>query len=461
MQATFLPHYAANPVLWSALAALATVAIVGGTIMLIACGIGRAIERAEKSLQASESRYRSLFHGSPSPLREEDFSEVKIYLDQLRAAGVANPREYFQNHPEAVRQCAAKVKILDVNQAALDLHQAVYKQDLLAGLPMIFTDKTYDSFGELLIAAANGKTVFDTETPVRTLHGDDRHLLLRWVVAPGSEQTLAKVYVSQTDITERKRAEEALRGANQHLRIYERLVESSPNVVVVVDRQHVYRMVNAQFLGRRRKSAGEILGQTVEEVLGEEDFERVRPYLDQSFAGEVVRDGDWFTYPDVGRRFLEVSYYPLSDEKGETDAVVAEIHDATDRKCAQESLEGAKEAAEAANHAKSAVPGQHEPRNPHPDDGHPRPRRSHVGRRLRSRDPGDPGTHRRDQAQRRAPHERDRRYPRPLEDRSREAPARADPLLTGPTRGRSRFPDASSSRREATEADHGNGRALA
>ena len=102
------------------------------------------------------------------------------------------------------------------------------------------------------------------------------------------------------DITERKRAEEKLREANQHLRIYERLVESSPNLVALVDRDYVYRMANAAYIRLRGGNRGAILGHTVEEVLGKEDLSgSVRIWI-ECVAGEVVRYGDWFSYPDVG-----------------------------------------------------------------------------------------------------------------------------------------------------------------
>ena len=52
-------------------------------------------------------------------------------LRQLRAAGVTDFRQYFQSRPEAVRTCAAKVKILGVNQASLDLHQATSQRSFL------------------------------------------------------------------------------------------------------------------------------------------------------------------------------------------------------------------------------------------------------------------------------------------------------------------------------------------
>ena len=167
-------------------------------------------KRAEEALTASEARYRSLFHGSPIAMREEDYSEVRRYLDGLRSGGVADYRDYFERHPEAVRQCAAMVKILDVNQACLNLCGATTRQELLAGLPQIFVDETYNRFCEVLLAMVEGRTVLDTEAPIRTLQGEMKQVLLRWATAPGNEQSYARVYVSQTDITDRKRAEEAL-----------------------------------------------------------------------------------------------------------------------------------------------------------------------------------------------------------------------------------------------------------
>ena len=171
--------------------------------------------RVQRALCASESRYRSLFHGSPISLREEDYSEVRKHLDQLRAAGVADFREYFRNHPEAVRECAAKVKVRDMNQAGLQLYGAASAEELLAGLASIFTDETYDTFREALSAIVDGTTVFDIETPVQTLQGEKKQVLLRWTVAAGSERTFDKVYISQTDITECRRAEDAALAANR------------------------------------------------------------------------------------------------------------------------------------------------------------------------------------------------------------------------------------------------------
>ena len=49
LQLAFFPDYVANPVVWSSLAALGTLAIMGGVVMLIARGIGNSLQTAEQA----------------------------------------------------------------------------------------------------------------------------------------------------------------------------------------------------------------------------------------------------------------------------------------------------------------------------------------------------------------------------------------------------------------------------
>ena len=67
-----------------------------------------------------------------------------------------------------------------------------------------------------MVNIAEGKTEFEWEGTNRTLGGDELTISLRWYAMPGYEDTLAKVIVSVTDITERKRAEEKLEYASTH-----------------------------------------------------------------------------------------------------------------------------------------------------------------------------------------------------------------------------------------------------
>jgi PAS domain S-box-containing protein len=176
----------------------------------------------ENVLKESEDRYRGLFENSPISLWEEDFSDVKRYIDGLRYSGVKDFRAFFENHPESLVQCASMVKIVDVNKATLELYQAKDKKELMLNLNQLFDKESYDTFKEELVSLAEGKTIFESETINKTLDGEKMNISLRLSVAPGHEQTWSKVFVSILDITERKTMEEKLRHYSESL---EELVE--------------------------------------------------------------------------------------------------------------------------------------------------------------------------------------------------------------------------------------------
>ncbi len=168
-------------------------------------------QRIETALRESEARYRGLFENEPTSLWEEDLSQVKAYIENLRCSGIEKFKEYFVNHPAAVAECAALVKIVAVNQRTLDLYRAKCKEELMAGLDRVLIEDTYSDFIEQIAALADGATRYEDEMVNQTLLGDKMHLMLRWFVAPGYEESYSKVFLSFSDITERVLAEEALR----------------------------------------------------------------------------------------------------------------------------------------------------------------------------------------------------------------------------------------------------------
>jgi PAS domain S-box-containing protein len=149
-----------------------------------------------------KDRYWHLFEYSPISFWEEDFSEVKIFIEHLRSQGIQDFRIYFNSHPEIVVHCASLVKVLDVNRATLLLFKAESKDALLKGLNNVFSEASYDVFRYELIAIAEGKTLFEGEGIVNTLDGNEIRTALRWSVLPEHELTYSWVLVSVVDITE-------------------------------------------------------------------------------------------------------------------------------------------------------------------------------------------------------------------------------------------------------------------
>jgi signal transduction histidine kinase/ActR/RegA family two-component response regulator len=157
--------------------------------------------RAVDRLRESEAGYRSLFENAPAALWVADFSEVKVYLNRLRASGTADLSAYFNANPGAVAACAARIKVLDVNQQALELYQAQDKQVLKTGLSRILTAQSFEALArELVIISAGGKRS-STEIENLTLSGEQRRLVMQWFVAPGHESDYGRVFLSFLDVT--------------------------------------------------------------------------------------------------------------------------------------------------------------------------------------------------------------------------------------------------------------------
>jgi diguanylate cyclase (GGDEF)-like protein/PAS domain S-box-containing protein len=176
-------------------------------------------KQAAEVLQKSNERYHRLFEDSPISLWEEDFSAVKQILDTLRQEGVTDFGSFLGSHPEVVVECAAQVKILDVNKATLVLFGSKTKENLLKNLASIFCDESYGAFQDELVKIAEGQNEFDWEGVNLTLDGRRIDISIGWSVVPGHEGDLSRVIISMIDITERKKTETKLK----HLSIHDAL----------------------------------------------------------------------------------------------------------------------------------------------------------------------------------------------------------------------------------------------
>jgi len=138
------------------------------------------------------------------------------------------------------------------------------------------------------------------------------------------------------DITERKLAEDKQRE-------YERAVEGSEDMIVVVDREYRYLVANRKFLKVRKLTREQVVGRFADEVLNQGFFESVaKPKLDECFKGQVVRYETKYAYPDLGERDVSVSYFPVEGING-IDRIACIMQDITERKRAEEAVRESEE----------------------------------------------------------------------------------------------------------------------
>jgi PAS domain S-box-containing protein len=167
-----------------------------------------ALRHSEEKLRADEERYRALFENSPFPMWEEDFSDVRCYLNSLEAAGVSDVRSHLTQNRNAVEECVRRVRILDVNHAARDFYAASNKEELLSGLGSIFDDQAFQVFRDEIATLAENHSSFRTEFVARTLNDEERLVDMIVSIVDSARHDWSRVIVSFFDVTDRKRLEE-------------------------------------------------------------------------------------------------------------------------------------------------------------------------------------------------------------------------------------------------------------
>src|SRR4029077_15107721 len=113
--------------------------------------------------------------------------QVKAAIDRLRAQGVNDFPRYFAEHPEFVRDAVGMVRILEVNDASVQMFRAKSKDELLVSLDRIFLPETEQAFAGELVMLAQGEGPFVSETVVKTLDGERMDVL--FTVAFPKEET--------------------------------------------------------------------------------------------------------------------------------------------------------------------------------------------------------------------------------------------------------------------------------
>ncbi|HNK62490.1 MAG TPA: PAS domain S-box protein [Anaerolineales bacterium] len=276
-------------------------------------GVSRDISvrrKAEKGLQESEKRYRGLFENSPVALWEEDFSAVKIRMNELRNSGVKDFKQYFAEHPQEVHAFASLVKILDVNKAAVSMVAAKGKEDLLKSLADSLPKETVQGFEKELLHIANGYTEFSWEGQNMTLDGRLIDIHLKWSVAPGYVDDLSRVIVSILDVTARKQAEEELRRSEQN---YRGLLEQASDGIFISDKDGLYTLVNEAACRLVGYTKEELLSMNLRDLLPSEELLKQPLRLDKLRSGKTVLIERMLLHKDGHRIPCELSAIQLPD----------------------------------------------------------------------------------------------------------------------------------------------------
>jgi PAS domain S-box-containing protein len=162
-------------------------------------------KRLERRLRESEERYRRLFDTTRVPLWDQDLSELSELADRLTAEHGLRLRDHLAADPAAVEAAFSRIRIREANLAALALFGVTSTSQLVEGQGKLLLPETLEAVADLIVAVAERREAFATNTVLRTLLGD--RIELAWAMAFPREGSFARVLSTFAELSPEGSAE--------------------------------------------------------------------------------------------------------------------------------------------------------------------------------------------------------------------------------------------------------------
>jgi PAS domain S-box-containing protein len=174
---------------------------------------------------------------------------------------------------------------------------------------------------------------------------------LRWIEARGrvyrdENGRAVRMTGINIDITDRMRAEQALRESEERFRA---AVEGFPHGFVLYDAERRFVYLNRWAQETIKHSLAEVAGKRDEDVHPEALTRAYLPYLERAMETRATQTFEWTLPLEFGGMTLIVTYVPHVDAAGALAQILAITYDITERKRAEEALKESERRLRAAN----------------------------------------------------------------------------------------------------------------
>jgi PAS domain S-box-containing protein len=209
--------------------------------------------------------------------------------------------------------------------------------------------------------AIRDKKTFQLEHKVNRADGTAGWTFSKAVPILDEQGEIIEWFGSASDITERKRAEEALKEAiarsEQQKRVYETIISGTPDLMYVFDLNYRFTYVNNALLNMWGKTWDNAIGRGLLENgyepwhadMHEREIDLIRA-TKKPIRGEVS-----FPHATLGVRVYDYILTPVLNEHGEVEAVAGTTRDVTERKQWEETLARASDDMQAINEELAAT----------------------------------------------------------------------------------------------------------
>lgn len=211
--------------------------------------------------------------------------------------------------------------ILDIHMPEMDGYEVcaeLKNNDKTKHIPIVFLTADYDS----------------SENKIKGLElGADAFISKPFVIEELVVQIKAMLRIKRAeDIlrNEKESLSDLVQQQTRKLLEYKKAVNSSTDLIAVINRNYEYVFVNDTFADYWNMSSESIFNMSVEKLHGKEYFiKKLKPNIDKAFSNETVNFESRVVYKKTGVCFLFVSYNPIIEENGEINTIAVTIRDIT------------------------------------------------------------------------------------------------------------------------------------
>jgi len=199
------------------------------------------------------------------------------------------------------------------------------------------------------------KKIFQLEHRILRADGTTGWTLSKAIPILDEQGDIIEWFGTAKDITQRKKAEEALLQAqsksDQQRRLYETVTSSTPDLLYVFDLDYKFSYANEALLNMWGKTWEDSIGKR----LLENGYEPWHAEMHEREIDEIkknklpIRGEVSFPHATLGNRVYDYIFTPVFNENGDLEAIAGATRDVTERKKWEESLESSSKALQAIN----------------------------------------------------------------------------------------------------------------
>jgi len=236
--------------------------------------------------------------------------------------------------PAMISYIDTDLRYRSVNKTYEDFYQL--PRETIVGMSihdLLTAEVVSEGMRPLQVALAG--TPINTDVTRTYPDGQTRDMSFSYIPDRQSDGKIGGLFLLGIDITERKATENALRTSQSEMRT---VLDNVAATIAYLDTSLRYRFVNQAFAGMLGLMAEDMPGMSLHEVVSEQLFDQLKPWIERAMAGEQVVFDMERTYPVGGTRDMNFSFVPDLDAANTVHGIYILGTDITRRKTAEEKM---------------------------------------------------------------------------------------------------------------------------